>query len=177
MRRRESESEPQDSSRSNRSREYDHSTSFPLLVCAPLSQLYSYHDDIRSIGKLRGADAAVPACRSRIFVCVRCSHHRIRATHTSAKALPRPAECGEWNTSASTLRAALPPRGGVGSEQPPSSDSDDNTAHHQQQGAGYGQNLDSYTVPKVKVSGPSNADESASIINGMEKRCRFLEIG
>ncbi|XP_011058569.1 PREDICTED: uncharacterized protein YHR080C-like isoform X3 [Acromyrmex echinatior] len=58
------------------------------------------------------------------------------------------------------------PRGGVGSEQPPSSDSDDNTAHHQQQGAGYGQNLDSYTVPKVKVSGPSNADESASIING-----------
>ncbi|KYN29600.1 GRAM domain-containing protein 1B [Trachymyrmex cornetzi] len=58
------------------------------------------------------------------------------------------------------------PRGGVGSEQPPSSDSDDYTAHHQQQGTGYGQNLDSYTVPKVKVSGPSNADESASIING-----------
>ncbi|XP_018339680.1 PREDICTED: uncharacterized membrane protein C20F10.07-like isoform X2 [Trachymyrmex septentrionalis] len=57
------------------------------------------------------------------------------------------------------------PRGGVGSEQPPSSDSDDYTAHHEQ-GAGYGQNLDSYTLPKVKVSGPSNADESASIING-----------
>ncbi|KYN41189.1 hypothetical protein ALC56_04340 [Trachymyrmex septentrionalis] len=58
------------------------------------------------------------------------------------------------------------PRGGVGSEQPPSSDSDDYTAHHEQ-GAGYGQNLDSYTLPKVKVSGPSNADESASIINGI----------
>lgn len=61
------------------------------------------------------------------------------------------------------------PRGGVGSEQPPSSDSDDYTiAQHQQQGhaSGYGQNLDSYTVPKVQVSGPSNADESASIING-----------
>ncbi|XP_067212768.1 uncharacterized protein [Linepithema humile] len=57
------------------------------------------------------------------------------------------------------------PRGGVGSEQPPSSDSDDYTAHHQQQG-GYGQGLDSYTVPKVQVSSPSNADESASIING-----------
>ncbi|XP_018053723.1 PREDICTED: A-agglutinin anchorage subunit-like isoform X2 [Atta colombica] len=58
------------------------------------------------------------------------------------------------------------PRGGVRSEQPPSSDSDDYTPHHQQQGAGYGQNLDSFTVPKVKVSGPSNADESSSIING-----------
>ncbi|XP_018306279.1 uncharacterized protein [Mycetomoellerius zeteki] len=59
------------------------------------------------------------------------------------------------------------PRGGVGSEQPPSSDSDDyTTAHHQQQGAGYGQNLDGYTVPKVKVSSPPNVDESASIING-----------
>ncbi|KYQ60330.1 hypothetical protein ALC60_00738, partial [Trachymyrmex zeteki] len=60
------------------------------------------------------------------------------------------------------------PRGGVGSEQPPSSDSDDyTTAHHQQQGAGYGQNLDGYTVPKVKVSSPPNVDESASIINGL----------
>ncbi|XP_018405684.1 PREDICTED: uncharacterized protein LOC108782032 [Cyphomyrmex costatus] len=59
------------------------------------------------------------------------------------------------------------PRGGVGSEQPPSSDSDDYTATHHQQGAGgYGQNLDGYTVPKVKVSSPSNANESASIING-----------
>ncbi|KYM93431.1 hypothetical protein ALC62_15789 [Cyphomyrmex costatus] len=60
------------------------------------------------------------------------------------------------------------PRGGVGSEQPPSSDSDDYTATHHQQGAGgYGQNLDGYTVPKVKVSSPSNANESASIINGL----------
>ena len=84
------------------------STPFPLLVCAPLSQLYSYRDDIRSIGKLRGADAAVPACRSRTFVCVRCSHHRTRATRTFAKALPRPAACGEWSTSAGTLCAALP---------------------------------------------------------------------
>ncbi|XP_011688490.1 PREDICTED: uncharacterized protein LOC105450388 [Wasmannia auropunctata] len=61
------------------------------------------------------------------------------------------------------------PRGGVGSEQPPSSDSDDyTTAHQQQQGhaGGYGQNPDGYTVPKVQVSGPPNADESASIING-----------
>ncbi|XP_011883120.1 PREDICTED: GRAM domain-containing protein 3-like isoform X2 [Vollenhovia emeryi] len=60
------------------------------------------------------------------------------------------------------------PRGGVGSEQPPSSDSDDyTTAHLQQQTAGgYGQNLDGYTVPKVQVSGPPNADESASVING-----------
>ncbi|XP_029664523.1 uncharacterized protein LOC115236302 isoform X3 [Formica exsecta] len=57
------------------------------------------------------------------------------------------------------------PRGGVGSEQPPSSDSDDyTTAHHQ--GAGYGQNLDAYTVPTVQVSGPPNADEPASVING-----------
>ncbi|XP_025988139.1 uncharacterized protein LOC105207629 isoform X3 [Solenopsis invicta] len=61
------------------------------------------------------------------------------------------------------------PRGGVGSEQSPSSDSDDYTIANQQQGnaGGYGQNLDSYTVPKVQVSGPpTNADESASIING-----------
>jgi len=36
--------------------------------------------------------------------------HRTHAphTHTSAKALPRPAACGEWSTSAGTLRAALP---------------------------------------------------------------------
>jgi len=58
------------------------------------------------------------------------------------------------------------PRGGVGSEQPPSSDSDDYTAHHQGHAGSYGQNLDGYTVPKVQVSGPSNVDESASIING-----------
>ncbi|EZA60871.1 GRAM domain-containing protein 1B, partial [Ooceraea biroi] len=61
------------------------------------------------------------------------------------------------------------PRGGVGSEQPPSSDSDDSTIHQQHQGhahSGHGQNLDSYAVPKVQVSSPPNADESASIING-----------
>lgn len=58
------------------------------------------------------------------------------------------------------------PRGGIGSEQPPSSDSDDYGAAHHQGAAGYGQNLDVYTVPKVQVSGPSNADESASVING-----------
>ncbi|XP_025268562.1 cyclic GMP-binding protein C isoform X3 [Camponotus floridanus] len=58
------------------------------------------------------------------------------------------------------------PRGGVGSEQPPSSDSDDYTTAHRQGAGGYGQNLDVYTVPKVQVSGPSNANESASVING-----------
>ncbi|XP_014476384.1 PREDICTED: uncharacterized protein LOC106745348 isoform X2 [Dinoponera quadriceps] len=59
------------------------------------------------------------------------------------------------------------PRGGVGSEQPPSSDSDDypTANYQQQQQQGHGQ-LDSYAVPKVQVSGPSNADESASIVNG-----------
>ncbi|KAH0951749.1 hypothetical protein HN011_002162, partial [Eciton burchellii] len=58
------------------------------------------------------------------------------------------------------------PRGGVGSEQLPSSDSDDYSAIHQQHHSGHGQSLDSCAVPKVQVSGPSNADESASIING-----------
>ncbi|EFN67798.1 hypothetical protein EAG_02745 [Camponotus floridanus] len=58
------------------------------------------------------------------------------------------------------------PRGGVGSGQPPSSDSDDYTTAHRQGAGGYGQNLDVYTVPKVQVSGPSNANESASVING-----------
>lgn len=58
------------------------------------------------------------------------------------------------------------PRGGVGSEQPPSSDSDDYATVHRQGAGSYGQNLDVYTVPKVQVSGPSNANESASVING-----------
>ncbi|XP_029165905.1 uncharacterized protein LOC114936767 isoform X2 [Nylanderia fulva] len=58
------------------------------------------------------------------------------------------------------------PRGGIGSEQPPSSDSDDYGTAHQQGAGGYGQNLDVYTVPKVQVSGPPNADESTSVING-----------
>ncbi|KMQ95562.1 gram domain-containing protein 3-like isoform x1 protein [Lasius niger] len=60
------------------------------------------------------------------------------------------------------------PRGGIGSEQPPSSDSDDYTTAHHQGSVGYGQSLDVYTVPKVQVSGPPNADESASVINGEE---------
>ncbi|EFN90081.1 hypothetical protein EAI_02748 [Harpegnathos saltator] len=81
------------------------------------------------------------------------------------------------------------PRSGVGSEQPPSSDSDDySTANYQQQhhhqhlqshahshGQGYGQ-LDSYAVPKVQVSGPSNADESSSIVNGKENISTELRI-
>ena len=63
------------------------------------------------------------------------------------------------------------PRGGVGSEPPQSSDSDEySTSHgHQQQqvGHGHGQGqVDVLNVPKVHVSGPSNSDESSSIING-----------
>nr|XP_050862036.1 GRAM domain-containing protein 2B-like isoform X2 [Vespula vulgaris] len=64
------------------------------------------------------------------------------------------------------------PRGGVGSEHPQSSDSDDSTAtHSQNQGQGYGHGhshgqFDSYTVPKVQVSGPPNPSESSSVING-----------
>jgi len=69
------------------------------------------------------------------------------------------------------------PRGGVGSEQPPSSDSDDYSAIHQHQGhahSGHGQSLDSCAVPKVQVSGPSNADESASIINGWVNNVQYV---
>ncbi|XP_068983985.1 GRAM domain-containing protein 2B-like isoform X2 [Bombus flavifrons] len=71
------------------------------------------------------------------------------------------------------------PRGGVGSEPPQSSDSDEHsTAHTQQQqqqqqqqqhshGHGYGQGqVDIYNLPKVQVSGPSNIDESSSVVNG-----------
>lgn len=65
------------------------------------------------------------------------------------------------------------PRGGVGSEPPQSSDSDEySTTHTQQQqqhghGHGYGQGqADIYNVPKVQVSGPSNNDESSSVVNG-----------
>nr|KAF7406964.1 hypothetical protein H0235_014620 [Vespula pensylvanica] len=64
------------------------------------------------------------------------------------------------------------PRGGVGSEHPQSSDSDDSTAtHSQNQGQGYGHGhshgqFDSYTVPKVQVSGPPNPSESSSVVNG-----------
>ncbi|XP_046832298.1 GRAM domain-containing protein 2B-like isoform X2 [Vespa crabro] len=68
------------------------------------------------------------------------------------------------------------PRGGVGSEHPQSSDSDDSTAtHNQNQGQGYGHGhshghshgqFDSYTVPKVQVSGPPNPSESSSVVNG-----------
>ncbi|XP_076664679.1 uncharacterized protein LOC143366995 isoform X3 [Andrena cerasifolii] len=63
------------------------------------------------------------------------------------------------------------PRGGVGTEPPQSSDSDEySTSHgHQQQqvGHGHGQGqVDVLNVPKVHVSGPSNSDESSSIING-----------
>ncbi|XP_043784341.1 GRAM domain-containing protein 2B-like isoform X3 [Apis laboriosa] len=63
----------------------------------------------------------------------------------------------------------LTPRGGVGSEPPQSSDSDEysttNTQHSHGHGYGQGQ-VDIYNVPKVQVSGPSNNDESSSVING-----------
>ncbi|XP_012339979.1 GRAM domain-containing protein 2B isoform X2 [Apis florea] len=62
------------------------------------------------------------------------------------------------------------PRGGVGSEPPQSSDSDEYSTTNTQQhshGHGYGQGqVDIYNVPKVQVSGPSNNDESSSVING-----------
>ncbi|XP_017761978.1 PREDICTED: GRAM domain-containing protein 3-like isoform X2 [Eufriesea mexicana] len=60
------------------------------------------------------------------------------------------------------------PRGGVGSEPPQSSDSDEfSTTHTQQQSHGYGQGqVDVYNLPKVQVSGPSNNDESSSVVNG-----------
>ncbi|XP_006612665.1 GRAM domain-containing protein 2B-like isoform X3 [Apis dorsata] len=64
----------------------------------------------------------------------------------------------------------LTPRGGVGSEPPQSSDSDEYSTTNTQQhshGHGYGQGqVDIYNVPKVQVSGPSNNDESSSVING-----------
>ncbi|XP_033364088.1 GRAM domain-containing protein 2B-like isoform X1 [Bombus vosnesenskii] len=71
------------------------------------------------------------------------------------------------------------PRGGVGSEPPQSSDSDEHSTTHTQQqqqqqqqqqhshGHGYGQGqVDIYNLPKVQVSGPSNIDESSSVVNG-----------
>ncbi|XP_026667876.1 GRAM domain-containing protein 2B-like isoform X2 [Ceratina calcarata] len=62
------------------------------------------------------------------------------------------------------------PRSGVGNEPPQSSDSDEYSATHTQQhgsGHGYSQgHVDGYKVPKVQVSGPSNNDESSSVING-----------
>ncbi|XP_025162608.1 GRAM domain-containing protein 2B isoform X3 [Harpegnathos saltator] len=111
-----------------------------------------------------------------------------RMLHTLRTALPYSSSWESTGDSAvgyharSTSRnsnSSSEPRSGVGSEQPPSSDSDDySTANYQQQhhhqhlqshahshGQGYGQ-LDSYAVPKVQVSGPSNADESSSIVNG-----------
>lgn len=67
------------------------------------------------------------------------------------------------------------PRGGVGSEPPQSSDSDEHSTNTQQQqlqqqhshGHGFGQGqVDIYNLPKVQVSGPSNIDESSSVVNG-----------
>ncbi|XP_078047911.1 uncharacterized protein LOC144475670 isoform X2 [Augochlora pura] len=62
------------------------------------------------------------------------------------------------------------PRGAVGPEPPHSSDSDEYTSaqgHHQQPGHGHGQGQgDVYHVPKVHVSGPSNNNESSSVVNG-----------
>ncbi|XP_012173898.1 GRAM domain-containing protein 2B-like isoform X2 [Bombus affinis] len=68
------------------------------------------------------------------------------------------------------------PRGGVGSEPPQSSDSDEHSTTHTQQqqlqqqhshGHGFGQGqVDIYNLPKVQVSGPSNIDESSSVVNG-----------
>ncbi|XP_014600644.1 PREDICTED: GRAM domain-containing protein 3-like isoform X1 [Polistes canadensis] len=99
----------------------------------------------------------------------------VRPARRSASALDQPAP--EY-LARSLLQLGCPvisiptPRGGVGSEHPQSSDSDDSTAtHSQNQGQGYGHGhshgqFDSYTVPKVQVSGPPNPSESSSVING-----------
>jgi hypothetical protein len=108
---------------------------------------------------------------------------RVENIRGSVVGLSRALRCDRWNSDCFLFVLSLSisafvvdrqlngsfccrPRGGVGSEQLPSSDSDDYSAIHQQHHSGHGQSLDSCAVPKVQVSGPSNADESASIING-----------
>ncbi|XP_024945346.1 uncharacterized protein LOC107272233 isoform X3 [Cephus cinctus] len=68
------------------------------------------------------------------------------------------------------------PRGGVGSEHLQSSDSDDSSTTHSHHGSTHGQGhhqqgqsqnqIDSFGLPKVHVSGPSNSMDSDSILNG-----------
>ncbi|XP_070165854.1 uncharacterized protein [Polyergus mexicanus] len=134
---------------------------------APLTNAGSSPSSASSASSSSSSSSSSVALSDRCASCGINRSFRSARRHAPAGDAPAPEYLARSLLQLGCPAVSMPtPRGGVGSEQPPSSDSDDYTTAHHQGAGGYGQNLDAYTVPTVQVSGPSNADEPASVING-----------